>query len=727
MINKNRLSLSKTDNGDEIDLGKVIGTLIDDKWLILAVTLLFSCMAIVYTIFATPIYRADALVQVEKNAGSSILASLTSMLPDSQPASSTEIELIKSRMVIGKTIDDLNLETEIRRKYFPLFGRGIAHITGSDNKNIAISHFTLPDEDINKPYLIKFIDDKNYTLSSEDHLILKGKIGELTQSGNFSLLVDNGNVEAGNEFIVTKHPFLSVYGAILNVLDVNDKGKDTGVLGLSYDDEDPQMASGILNSIAENYLLQNVQRKTEEAQKSLDFLQEQLPRVRSTLDADEDKLNKFRQENESVDLSLEAKSVLDRLVQLDGQLNELTFKETDISKLYTKDHPSYKSLLQKRKVLEDEKTQLNKKVGALPKTQQEILRLTRDVQVGQQVYMQMLNKQQELNIAKASTVGNVRIVDQGMTRLSAVKPQKLIIIILATMLGGFLAIAYSLIRKAIHKGIESPEVLETMGYNVYASVPVSEWQREQDKKIALKGHNKNVRAADLLSIGNPTDLAVEAIRSLRTSLHFAMMEAKNNILMISGISPSIGKSFISTNLAVVLAQTGQKVLVIDADMRKGYMHSLLSANNGNKGLSNILSGQLSFDNAVTTVPDVENLFMVSRGQIPPNPSELLMNERFQKFLEWTNDNFDIVIVDTPPILAVTDAAIIGRICGTSLLVARFEENTAKEVEVSIRRFEQNGVEIRGVILNAVIKRASSYYGNEGYGYYQYEYHSSKEK
>jgi tyrosine-protein kinase Etk/Wzc len=716
MTHKNKLSSANAANSDEIDLSKVFRTLVDDKWFISAIISLFACVAILYTVFATPIYRADALVQVEKTPGSSLL---TSMLPDSQPTSSTEIELIKSRMVIGRTIDNLNLEVDIKRKYFPFFGRGYAHIMGHDKNNLSISHFSIPEGELNQPYLVTIGDHNTFTLTKNDIALLNGKIGALAQTDEYSILIDKADALAGNEFIIAKRPFLTVYNGILKSFDVNDKGKDTGVLGLSYDNEDFNMASTVLNSIAENYLLQNVQRKTEEAEKSLSFLHEQLPIVRSKLDADEDKLNKFRQQNESVDLSLEAKSVLDTLVQLDAQLNELTFKETDISKLYTKDHPSYKALLQKQKVLEQEKAKLNKKVSQLPMTQQEILRLTRDVKVGQQVYMQMLNKQQELEIAKASTVGNVRIIDNGMTRLSSVKPQKLIVILLGIIFGAFVSVAYSLIRKAMHKGIESPEVLETMGLNVYASVPLSEWQKERDKKFQFKNSNKNVRSADLLAIGNPADLAIEAIRSLRTSLHFSMMEAKNNILMISGVSPSIGKSFISVNLAAVLAQANKKVLIIDADMRKGYLHTILATDNGDHGLSNALSGKVSFEDVVVSVPGVAGLSMVSRGKIPPNPSELLMNERLQDFVVWAKNNFDIVLIDTPPILAVTDPAIIGRMCGTALLVARFEENTAKEVDVSVRRFMQNDVEIKGVILNAVVRR----YSNEGYGYYQYEYKS----
>ncbi|WP_049218260.1 polysaccharide biosynthesis tyrosine autokinase, partial [Serratia marcescens] len=498
--------------------------------------------------------------------------------------------------------------------------------------------------------------------------------------------------------------------------------KKTGVLELAYFSEYPELARQVLESISRNYVLQNIARKSEEAEKSLKFLQEQLPTVRASLDEAENKLNKYRQQSDSVDLSLEAKSTLDSIVSVESQLNELTFKEAEISKLYTKEHPAYRALLEKRNTLEKEKGKLNKRVSAMPKTQQEILKLTRDVDAGKAIYMQLLNKQQELSITKASTVGNVRIVDEAITQPKPVKPKKLIIVAVSVFLGALFAAAIVFIKMRLHRGIESPEQLEEDGINVYASIPLSEWQQKKDLQLRnITRRKKTVRSDSLLASGNPADLAIEAIRSLRTSLHFAMMDSKNNVLMISGASPNIGKTFVSTNLAAVIAQSGQKVLVIDADMRKGYLHSILGVDN-NVGLSDILSLQVTFDKTIQKTT-VEGLDVISRGQVPPNPSELLMTRGFTDFVGSVSALYDIVLIDTPPILAVTDAAIIGHHAGTALMIARFGVNTVKEVEVSIRRFEQNGTNIKGVILNAVEKKASSYYG--GYGYYHYEYESTK--
>ncbi|GKX36722.1 tyrosine-protein kinase Wzc [Pectobacterium versatile] len=722
MAEKISVKASET-NTDEIDLGRLLGTLLDNRWLIIGVTAVFTILGILYATFATPIYKADALIQVEQSSGNSLLKDISSVLPDAKPESAAEIELIKSRMVVGKTVNDLSLDIIAQQKYLPVFGKGFARLMGEESGKIAVSRLEVPKSWEDETISLVIIDEQNYAIEAGDAVTFNGKVGNIEKHNGLSILVSDIKAEKGTVFRLKKLNTITAINNVLENLSVADKGKDTGVLSLSYEGEDPELTNKILNSISQNYLQQNVERKSEEAGKSLEFLKEQLPNVRLTLDEADNKLNSYRQKNESVDLSLEAKAVLDTMVSVESQLNELTFKEAEISKLYTKEHPAYRALMEKRKTLEEEREKINKRVGTMPKTQQEILRLTRDVNVGQEVYMQLLNKQQELSINKASTVGNVRIIDVAALQLKPVKPKKLIIVLLAIIAGSVISTAFVILKTMLHKGIESPEQLEELGINVYASVPLSEWQQKKDRALLGKGKKGNTRSTELLAVGNPADLAIEAIRSLRTSLHFAMMEAKNNVLMISGASPAIGKTFVSANLGAVIAQSGQRVLIVDCDMRKGYAHELMGVQ-GINGLSDILSGQITTEKSIRKTA-IENMDFIARGQIPPNPSELLMHSRFSQFIDWASEHYDIVLLDTPPILAVTDAAIISRNAGTSLLVARFEVNTLKEIEVSVRRFEQNGTEIKGVILNAIVKRAASYYGYGNYNYYTYDYKSEK--
>ncbi|HFX6878196.1 TPA: polysaccharide biosynthesis tyrosine autokinase [Klebsiella pneumoniae] len=704
---------------DEIDLGRLVGELIDHRKLIISVTALFTLIALLYALFATPIYQADALLQVEQKQGNAILNSLSQMLPDSQPQSAPEIALLQSRMILGKTVDDLNLQAKIEQSYFPLLGKGWARLVGEKKGILVVSRLYLSsDSNTEIPKLkLKVKDANNYIVTFNDHEF-EGKVGVLLDSNGISLKVDSIEAKPGTEFVISYVSKLQAITDLQEIFSVADQGKDTGILSLSLTGPDPLLLEKTLNSISNNYLAQNVARQAAQDAKSLEFLNQQLPKVRNDLDIAEDKLNQYRRQKDSVDLSLEAKSVLEQIVNVDNQLNELTFRESEISQLYTKEHPTYKALMEKRKTLQDEKAKLNERVSAMPKTQQDILQLSRDVDSGQAVYMQLLNRQQELNIAKSSAIGNVRIIDDAVSQPKPVKPKKIIIVLVGIVLGGMISIGIVLLRIFLRRGIESPEQLEELGINVYASIPISETfanKTLQNTKLRRKAGSEY---QSFLAVDNPADLAIEAIRGLRTSLHFAMMEARNNVLMISGASPNAGKTFVSSNLAAIIAQTGKKVLFIDTDMRKGYTQKLFNLSNDN-GLSDVLSGKIEVSKAIKKVSSA-GFDYISRGMVPPNPAELLMHRRLGELITLVSQSYDIVILDTPPILAVTDAAIIGNYVGTTLLIARFEQNTTKEIEVSFKRFEQSGVIVKGCILNGVVKKASSYY-SYGYSHYGYSY------
>ena len=714
----------QVNNADVIDLGKLLGLLLDSKWLILVVTTFFTVIGIAYALLATPIYKADALMQVEtKSSGMSALVGDMGDMFSSESSATTELEIIKSRMILGKTVDKLNLTIQVSPIYLPIIGKGLARLQG-EAVEIEVTRFDEP-ESVEKTQTVLVVDNNEqgrFTLyNSEDIKILSGVVGETIYENGYRLFVQKLNAKEGSRISISKRSKLDAIQWLQQNLSVSERGKQTGIIGLSFNGEDKHMIQNILNNVSQNYFLQNVERDSAEAQKSLEFLKLHLPTIKIKLNTAEDILNDYRQANESIDLGLEAQARLKVMVELEAQLNELTFKETEISQRFTKSHPAYKSLLGKRKTLLKERVKLNKKIKNLPKTQRQILRMRRDVEVNQQIYIQLLNKVQELSVLKAGTVGNVRILDEAQTYSTAVKPKKPLIVVLAALLGGMLSVAFVLLKAAFHKGIESPEDIEAIGLSVYASIPKSEWQQKLDLKMKGKKKRKILNVVDiLLAEANPADLSIEAFRGLRTSLHFAMMEAKNNVVMISGASPSIGKSFVSGNFAAVLAKTGQKVLVVDADMRKGYLQKLFCLPLEN-GLSDMLSGKLELSDVIKKT-SITNLDVITRGKVPPNPSELLMHTRFSDFIAWASKEYDLIIIDTPPILAVTDPGVIGALAGTTLMVARFDQSTVKEIEIAMNRFEMAGVEVKGCILNAVERKASSSYG---YGYYNYKYESDK--
>ncbi|MGL5584584.1 MAG: GNVR domain-containing protein, partial [Plesiomonas sp.] len=391
-------------------------------------------------LLATPIYKANALLQVEKKAsGAALLGNMADMLGGDQPDAAAEIELLTSRMVLGRTVQELNLDTVVTPDFFPIIGRGLSRLLGNPYPKIAISRFAVIPDLIGTPFSLTVTNDHHFVIDVDGSKI-EGQVGKLLDTKGVTLLITDVAANDGQHFTLVKQPTLDVIGELQRQIQVSEKGKNTGIISLSLEGNNKARIKAILDNISQNYLQQNVLRKTEEAQKSLDFLKNHLPQVKTGLNQAEEQLNLYRQQNESVDLSLEAKAALDTMVGLEKQLNEITFREAELQQLYTRQHPAYIALLEKRQVLLNTKNTINKSIKRLPKTQQEILRLTRDVQVGQEIFVQLLNKQQELSIMKAGTIGNVRIIDEAAVETQSVKPKKPLIVVLATLLGGMLSV-----------------------------------------------------------------------------------------------------------------------------------------------------------------------------------------------------------------------------------------------------------------------------------------------
>ena len=737
--NANNKSTNNTQPTQEIDLMALLGALLDRKYFIVAVTALFMFVGVIYAVLSTPVYQATAMIQVE-DGGASVpgFDDMAGMF-ESTSAAVTEIELLKSRSIIGEAVDTLKLDVIAEPKLFPFIGsrayRKFAPMEDGDlaepsfgatsfawgGESINVFRFDVPRTAVNQEFTLVAKANNSLALLNEDgEQILSGKVGEELTNGKFNLTIRTLNARPGTEFTITRKDRLNTILDLQTAIGASEKGKDSGIINLSLQNTKSSYAEKVLDKVAAIYVRRNVERNSAEAQKSLEFLEVQLPEIKKQLEYAEQRFNDYQIKRQSINITLETQGVLEQVVKLETKLQELNLKRLDIGRKFKKDHPSYQGILEQIDAVESQKQELVGEVGNLPETQQELLRLKRDVEVSNQIYTLLLSKTQELDIVRAGTVGNVRIIDYAEVNTSKpVKPKKALIVVMATMLGGMLALAIVLIQKAMHKGVEDPAEIEALGLPVYASVPHSDYQDKLSGFAERARKNKTNKPKSILALDNPADLAIEALRSLRTSLHFAMMEAKNNIIAISGPSPSVGKSFISVNLASVLAQSGKKVLIIDADMRKGYLQTQFGLK-WDDGLSDYLSGRLNLEQ-VTKPTKVEGLSVITRGQIPPNPSELLMHSNFSKLVEEVSAAYDIIIIDTPPILAVTDPAIVSAHTGTTLLVTRFGQNHVREIDLTRNRFEQNGIDVKGVVFNGVIKKASNAYGY--YGYYNYAYKS----
>lgn len=699
-------------SGGEIDVGQQLRNLLHYKYPIAIAVLAGGFLGALYSLAATPVYRADAMLEIETKQNQ-ILTEISNLFSpeNSNLTFEAELELAQSRLVLGKTVDDLQLAQTVTPKYFPIVGSLVHNLSSDIEPELKIHTFDVEQNWLNQAFVLTAQNSKSYTVELPDGRTLNGKVGQaLKLSPQTTLQVNQILADDGQRFTLVKHSKLSAVEKLKQNLTVSSKGKTSPIINLAYKGTEPEKITKILNSIADNYVNQNINRDVQVAASGLAFISDELPRLKATLQEAENKLNEYRKKSGSLDIPVESKGALESLVNIETQITNLRTEEAGLAELYTQEHPTYKAVLDKLAVLEKAKSRINQQIADLPNTQQEVIRLTRDVETNQTTYTQLLAKQQELNIMKASTQGNVWIVDYADVPEKPVAPRKTVITLLAAMTAGVLTAGWFLLRSALRHGITKPEEIEAMGMDVAAIIPLSKAQSKRDAlHRKLKSFSGN-RANYLLGVEAPTDAAVEALRALRTNIYFSMIDAKNNILMITGTSPNVGKSFVAANLATVMAQSGKKVLLIDADMRKGYLNELFAVDS-EKGLSDILEGKLSPGQAVQET-EIPNLSFIGHGPLPENPSELLLDGRLATLLSRARQRYDYVVIDTPPVLSVTDANIVGQQAGTTLLVARYNATSARELDISTNRLTQSNIKVSGVILNGMRSE-----GRSGYGYY----------
>ncbi len=723
---------------DEIDLRELVGVVYDRRWWVIATTAIFAVLSVAYVLLAAPVYQAQAMIQVESKVPAIPgLSDLTSLTGGGSAAATTEVALLTSRMVVGAAVDRLQLDIDAQPRRFPLLGgylarrherRDAQQVAGPalglsrygwGGEVLSVHRLDVPDGLLNEPLtLVAGPDAGGFSLLGPGgDEVLQGAVGVPAQAGGIKLEVAELRANPGTRFSLQKRRRLDVLVELQKEIKVAEQGKDSGILKLAYEGPDALGAEALLQNVAEIYVRQNVERSSAEAASQLQFVKDQLPTVRRQVESAQAAMAAYQSRSNAVDITLQTKGLLEQQVAVETSIQQLQLKQAEMDRTFTREHPAYRALLKQIGGLQARKDGFRNEVSDLPDTQQELLRFTRDLTVSNELYTALLNQAQQLDVARAGTVGNVRIVDSAVADMSnPVAPKKAVIVLAMTLLGGLLSVACVFVLRMLNPGIEDPADIEELGLPVYAAIPLSGSASVAQARKVGRGKRKGAdAAASLLASTAPADLAVEALRSLRTSLHFAMMEAKNNILVVSGPRPGIGKTFIAANLAAVIAQAGQKVIVVDADMRRGTLHKVLGAAHS-AGLSDVLAGKVELNAAISTAPGVDGMHYIGRGEVPPSPSELLMHPRFAQILEELERTYDLVIIDTPPVLAVTDAVIVAKHAGSTLMVTRFGVNHPKEIRLAMKRFEQNGVQVKGAIFNAVEKRKTGYHS---YGYYEY--------
>lgn len=736
-LSKAHVPAQPADDEDEVNLLEYWDIVVDSRWLIAVVTALALAVGGAYAFLAKPVYESNLLIQVEDSTGSakSFLGEAASLFDVKTPAAA-EIEIIRSRMVIGQAVDNTLLYIDAEPKYLPIVGHWLARranglseplrgwVTGKES--IRVAGFEVPAELEGSPFQLTAVEGGRYRLTHPDlDGEVTGTVGtpstHASSAGPISLHIAALEAKPGAEFKLTRHSRLRVIEGLQQNLKLAEKGRQSGVIDATLQDTDRAKLTLILNEIGHQYVRQNVERKAAEAQKTLSFLDAQLPQFKRQLDQSEEAYNRYRNQKGTVALDEEAKLILTQSVELQSKLMEAQQKRRELVSRFTGEHPSIKTLDDQIAAWNHEISALNARVKGLPSVQQDAVRLERDVKVNNELYQQLRNNALQLQLIREGKIGNVRLIDSAVAPIFPVKPRRSMTVALALAFGLLGGVVLALTRNAFFRGIRNPQEIEAhAGMNVYSTIPLSNAQEMMARKVADKQPGLHI-----LAHAAPQDVAIESLRSLRTALQFAMLEANNNRILISGATPSVGKSFVSANFAAVLAAAGKKVLLIDADLRKGHLNQYFGIPRTN-GLSELIAGSIDLT-AARRRGLLTNLDVIPTGTLPPNPSELVISAAFANLLERVSSEYDLVVIDTAPILVAADTLSIAPHAGTLLLVARAGQTQVGELLESARRLSHAGKGAAGVLFNAMDLRRRHYgsYGYKygGYRYRQYSYES----
>lgn len=735
---------------DEIDLIALLFTLLQGWKTILTFALLGLALGVTYSRYVQPTYKTDALLQIdEKSQGIAALGSnISELVGESKSQAETERELIKSRMVLGPVVEKLHLDLRLSNPEIGALDR-IAQskiptqistdqgvLLETKNGDAQISNFEVPLSYLNRPFtLVKNGEGFDLTIEVNEEVVrYRGNLGTSsimnTPEGAIKISV-NALPATGHPINITKLSTPSAIEALSNSLSVTERGKQTGIVQLTLTGDDQKQVSRVLSDVVQSYVDQNLARGSEQTTTTIEFMESQIPQLKQKLQLSEEAFNKFREQYGTIDVTKEAEILLEESSKIELQLGELKLKQAELLTYYTAEHPLVIQINDQLAVLNERRQEIKQTVERLPEVQRQFLQLSQDMEINREIYLTMLKNYEQLKIARAGEIGYVRVVDMPINTYQAIAPKKLQIWVLALLSGTMLGTLLVFIKSLMRNTVKDPERLEAKtGVPVIATIPRSKTSFNLSKK---KDSNRR-----LLAMVEHDGLSYEGIKSLRTSLMFAMPKTskvasifgnmdptssskQGKIIVISGEAPGIGKSFISSNLAETFSQLNRKVLIIDGDMRRGELHKIFTVSQ-NHGLGDYLTEDKAVLIDYIHPTSFEFIDFMPRGKHLYNPASLLSTDKFANMLIQLVASYDYIIIDTPPVLAVSDAIITAQYADKVLMVTRYNSSIEGQLAYAVRQMQKSNITVDGIVLNDVIQGITDKYSY----HYSYAYGNSKD-
>jgi tyrosine-protein kinase Etk/Wzc len=753
---QNSLSPGASTERGQLSVSGMLTLMRDHIWEIVVTTVVVLTLAVAYLLIATPIYSADVLLRVDPPEPNALGLALQNqeMLPAPAPAPVTEMAVMRSRSVLDPVIDRFRFDVSVKPHKIPLLGdiaekfatpgRPAAPWLGLKSfawggERVQIGALDVPRELEEEKLTLIALEDGAYELRGpSDQLLVKGIVGTQAMDNGVSMLVKTLDARPGTKFEVIRWNELDAIKRFDDLIKVSDKVKDSGLLQIEYADKNADKATEVANALGQQYLASAVASRQLNDTTTLAFINGELPRLLVDLKKAEDNLKHFRSTAQSMQPTAEAQAYLQGGLDLDRQIATLQLQRTQLLDRYTVGSRWIQSIDTQLAQLKDAKEKFNGHFNGMPSSERESVDLLRAQKVAETIYLGMVQKAEQLQVRRASTTGGAHIVDRAIRPHRPVKPQPAVVLSGALILGLVSGVTLVFMRRHVMTGVTDPKYVERrMSVPVFGEILFSQQQLLLDRMSAGFGRKSlpglggrsnlpfqkaapdiQFHGAAALLDGDisralasrfPHDTSVEALRNVRTAVTRDLAHARNNVLMVIGPTPSAGKSFVAANLAILHAEIGSRVVLIDADMRRGHLASLFNGSNRG-GLSEVLAERMPLRSALRQT-SVEGLTFLSCGLRPENPAALLMKPRFKDVLERLAGQFDLVIIDTPPFLAVTDASIIASEAGASLLVLRSGMQSEEEIADTVKKMERAEGRIAGAVFNGIpLRRSTRNYG-----------------
>ena len=697
---ENNFNTFQQNTSDEIDLGKLMRYLLMQSKMIFFITFAAFVLSLSLYLTSTKLFKISSLLQVE-SFNQNTLDPTDTLQMMSPLRSSADLDslimLYKSRTNLLQLIQDLNLNIQIES----LLDKEEIDIRFSDNisdNSFSQTFYIFPEA--NK---IKVFSDKG------KNLLLEASYGqEISFFDEFSFNISSINLENYRLIKITYMNPVALYPAYKNAINLrantarNSFIRDEGLIEISFVTDDINQGKKIIDYANKIFLDQRVLAETEKSRAAIKFIDENLLGLQKIVNQNKEELKEFREINKSIDLDLETKVIIDNIQSLDEALYEIDVELANASKIYTPNNPVYINLVSKKQVLINQKDNILSEIKFMPKEQQEYIDLYNEVEISQNLFEELETRRLGFSILEASTIGDIRIVDNAYME-NMVSP-RLLTIVIVTILSFLFSCLFALVRGANFLPITNPaEILDNgIFHPIMGVVP----------------HDDNLNEANFFSSQSRFKSSLESI-----IVNIRSLQEKNNSLKtitITSPTPSNGKSTISQKLAESLSLLGNKVLLIDNDLKRGAL--------GKSYKIRSISEKTFYDIDINNLDRFyisDNFYLIPRVKGLANSFQFICSNKYQDIIKNLKEHFDYVIFDTAPLLSVADTSVMLNSSDINLLVIRHEVNKISEIKQTLDTFSQLNAPFDGFIYNAYAK-PTGYYGYYGlYGNYAYSYYSEK--